>query len=130
MSDGHTGITDELDSIDVGSDDDAFLEWDCSADVAVEPSPSSSSSAHELLNSNDDLEWDHSADVSVKPPTCQSKRDEAYELAEYIVEAFVPKESQKRARKVIILWKSGERTYTMSCTVYQYTVYLMVFWYR
>jgi len=49
MSDGHTGITDELDNMDVGStDDDAVLEWDYSADVTVEPPPSSSSSAYEL----------------------------------------------------------------------------------
>ena len=47
MSDGHTGITDELDNMDVGStDDDAVLEWDYSADVTVEPPPSSS--AYEL----------------------------------------------------------------------------------
>jgi len=93
MSDGHTGITDELDDMDITSSG----EEDTSLNDAV-------------------LEWDYSADISVKPSTSsQSKPNDddrsAYELAEYIVEEFVPKQKQKRARKLIKLWKSGKRAY-------------------
>ena len=81
----HTGISDELNDVDVAS-----YGGDEDIDDAV-------------------LEWDYSADVLVKPSTSQSKPDDdrsAYELAEYIVEEFVPKEKQKRARKLISCGKA------------------------